>query len=89
VGSFILNVIHGAQNSDQTIIANKVTVAEWLTLAFAAAGSFDNTLAHALIASVTADPATVVAAEQHQISAPAVAVVGQPTTDLLSNSVHV
>jgi len=60
-----------------------------LTHAFAATGSFDNTLAHTLIASVTADPATVAAAEQYQISAPAVAVVGQTTMDLLSNSVHV
>ena len=86
-------MIHGAQNSDQTIIANKVTVAEWLTQAFAAAGgSFsaaDNALAHSLIASITADPATVVAAEQQQLPVAAVEVVGQPTTDLMSNSVHI
>jgi Domain of unknown function (DUF4214) len=76
VGSFILDVISGAQNSaaglDQTTIHNKIAVADWLTNAFAVAGienfgggisSSANAVAHTLIASVTSDPATVTSAE--------------------------
>jgi hypothetical protein len=76
VGSFILDVIYGAQNTaaglDQTTIANKIAVADWLTKAFASAGINDfgggipsgaNTIAHTSIASVTSDPASVVSAE--------------------------
>ena len=76
VGSFILDVIYGAQNSvaglDQTTIHNKIAVADWLTNAFAVAGidnfgggipSSANTLAHTLMASVTSDPTSVISAE--------------------------
>jgi hypothetical protein len=74
VGTFILDVIYGAQNTsagqDQTTITNKVTVAGFLTEVFAGAGiSFSataspaNTLAHNEIAAVTSDPASVSAAE--------------------------
>jgi hypothetical protein len=94
VGSFILDVIYGAQNSaaglDQTTIANKVTVAEWLTNEFAAAGiiSFGGgvqsavlTFAHTLMASVTSDPASVIIAEQ-------IPVVGVAATNLIFDSHH-
>jgi len=76
VGSFILDVINGAQNSaaglDRTTIANKIAVAEWLTNAFDAVGidnfgggvpSNASTLAHNLVASITSDSASVIAAE--------------------------
>jgi hypothetical protein len=74
LGSFILQVAYGAQNTavsqDQTVLANKVTVADFLTQAFAAHnikfgndGSAADQFAHTNIASVTADPASVHAAE--------------------------
>ena len=76
VGSFIVDVIYGAQNSvaglDQTTIHNKIAVADWLTNAFAQVGidnfgggipSSANTLAHTLISSVTSDPTSVTSAE--------------------------
>jgi Domain of unknown function (DUF4214) len=76
VGSFIFDVIYGAQNSvaglDQTTIHNKIAVADWLTNAFALAGienfgggipSSANTLAHTSIASVTSDPTSVTSGE--------------------------
>ena len=74
VGTFILDVLYGAQNTsagpDQTTITNKVTVAGFLTEVFAGAGinfsataSPANTLAHNEIAAVTSDPASVSAAE--------------------------
>jgi hypothetical protein len=100
VGSFILDVIYGAQNGaaglDQTTIANKVTVAEFLTDEFAAAGimSFGGgvqsaalTFAHTLIASVTSNPASVIVAEEQQIpfSSSPVQVMGVPATTLLAH----
>jgi hypothetical protein len=67
VGAFILNVISGAQGSDQTTIINKVTVADYFTQELASAGisftSAANTLAHSAIASVTSASSTVLAAE--------------------------
>ena len=66
-----LSVIGGAQNSaqnpDQTIIANKVSVAEYFTQKLEAFGdaytSSADALAHKAIASVTADPSSVLGAE--------------------------
>jgi hypothetical protein len=67
VGAFILNVISGAQGSDQTTIINKVTVADYFTQELASAGisftSAANTLAHSAIASVTSASSSVLAAE--------------------------
>ena len=71
VGTFILAVANGAQNTapgqDQTTIINKLAAAEFLTQSFANAGiSFDlapseeNKLAHSNIAGVTSDPASLV-----------------------------
>ena len=36
LGSFILQVAYGAQGQDQTVLTNKVTVADFLTQAFSA-----------------------------------------------------
>jgi hypothetical protein len=74
VGTFILAVIDGAQNTtlgqDQTAMANKVAAAEFLTQEFTNAGiSFNanataaNQFAHSDIAAVTSDISTVAAAE--------------------------
>jgi hypothetical protein len=67
VGAFILNVISGAGGSDQTTIANKVTVADYFTQQLATDGiSYDSsadTLAHSVIASVTGVASSVLAAE--------------------------
>ncbi len=68
VGTFVFSVITGAaQGSDQTTIANKVTVADYFTQELNAAGvSFTasaDALAHSAIASVTAVASTVFAAE--------------------------
>jgi hypothetical protein len=74
LGSFILQVAYGAQNTaasqDQTVLTNKVTVADFFTQALAAHnihfgndGSAADQAAHTDIASVTADPASVHAAE--------------------------
>ena len=67
VGAFILNVISGAQGSDQTTIVNKVTVVDYFTQELSSAGasftSSANSLAHSEIASVTSNTSTVLAAE--------------------------
>ena len=70
LGSFILQVAYGAQAQDQTVLANKVSVADAITQTFAAHnihfgndGSAADQFAHTDIASVTADPASVHAAE--------------------------
>ena len=67
VGAFVLDVISGAQGTDQTTITNKVTVADYFTQELAAAGisfsSAADALAQSTIASVTSDPSTVLAAE--------------------------
>jgi hypothetical protein len=67
VGSFIMAVIYGAQNTDQTTIVNKVTVADFLTTELAAANiSFSTAaaaLAHTVISATTSDPSTVAAEE--------------------------
>lgn len=67
IGAFILNVLSGAQGSDQTTIVNKVTVADYLTQALVSGGlsftSSANTLAHNVVTSVTSDPSTVLNAE--------------------------
>jgi hypothetical protein len=70
LGSFILQVAYGAQGQDQTVLANKVTVADFLTqtfsihnIKFGNDGSAADQFAHTDIASVTADPASVHAAE--------------------------
>jgi hypothetical protein len=74
LGSFILQVAYGAQNSgagqDQTVLANKVSVADALTQTFSAHniqfgndGSAADQFAHTDIASVTASAASVTAAE--------------------------
>ena len=91
VGAFILNVIGGAQGSDQTTIENKVTVADYFTQQLNAAGisfsSLADTLAHTAIASVTSSSSTVLAAEltinnwlTTQSSAAEVALVGVSQT---------
>ena len=98
-GAFILAVIDGAQGSDQATIADKVTVADYLTQAFAAAGislsssvSAANALAHSAIASVTSDSSTVLAAESTinsfvatQSHAAEVALVGASNTSAVSS----
>jgi len=74
VGAFILAVVNGAQNTslgpDQTTIADKVAVAEYLTQSFTTAGiKFSGSTsaayaeAHSVISTVTSDPSTVTAAE--------------------------
>ena len=67
VGAFILDVIFGAQSTDQTTIANKVAVAEYFTQELVSAGisftSAASTLAIRAIASVTSTSSTVLAAE--------------------------
>ena len=67
VGAFILNVINGAQGSDQTTIADKVTVADYFTQALTSTGikftSSADVLAHSAIASVTSASSSVSAAE--------------------------
>ena len=74
LGSFILQVADGAQNTgagqDQTVLANKVTVADAITQTFSANnihfgndGSAADQFAHTDIASVTVSAASVTAAE--------------------------
>ena len=67
VAAFILNVISGALGSDQTTIANKVTVADYFTQELNSAvlsfTSSADSLAHSAIASVTSVASTVLAAE--------------------------
>src|SRR5262249_12613550 len=70
LGSFILQVAYGAQAQDQTVLANKVSVADAITQTFAAHnihfgndGSAADQFAHTDIASVTASAASVTAAE--------------------------
>jgi hypothetical protein len=74
LGSFILQVAYGAQNTgagqDQTVLANKVSVADAITQTFSAHniqfgndGSAADQFAHTDIASVTASAASVTAAE--------------------------
>ena len=70
LGSFILQVAYGAQGQDQTVLANKVSVADAITQTFAAHnihfgndGSAADQFAHTDIASVTASAASVNAAE--------------------------
>jgi probable HAF family extracellular repeat protein len=69
-GVFCLQVAFGAQATDQTVLANKVTVADAITQAFSAnniqygnTGSAADHFAHNDIASVTASAASVTAAE--------------------------
>ena len=94
VGAFILNVISGAHGSDQTTIANKVTVADYFTQELNSAGfsftSAAGTLAHSVVASVTS--AAVLAAEATinawlttQSSAAEVAVVRISHTSMVSS----
>jgi hypothetical protein len=97
VGAFILNVISGAQGTDQTTIANKVTVADYFSQEFSSAGisftSSANSLAHSVIASVTSDNSTVLAAEATintwlttlPSSAAEVALVGMSHTSAVSS----
>ena len=71
VGAFILDVIFGAQGTDQTTIANNMTVADYFTPEVAAADisftSAASALANSAIASVTSASSTVLAAEfDHQ-----------------------
>ena len=91
VGAFILDVISGAQGSDQTTIANKVTVADYFTQKLNSAGlsftSAADTLAHSVVASVTSATSTVLTAEvtinawlTTQGSAAEVALVGMSST---------
>ena len=95
VGAFILNVISGAQGSDQTTIANKVTVADFFTQELNAAGisftSSADSLSHSAIASVTSTSSTVLAAESTvnnwlttQSSAAEVALVGMSHTSAVA-----
>ena len=74
VGAFILAVVNGAQNTslglDQTTIADKVAVAEYLTQSFTTAGiKFSSSTsaayaeAHSVISTVTSDATTVTTAE--------------------------
>ncbi len=91
VGAFILDVISGAQGSDQTTIANKVTVADYFTQELNSAGlsftSAAGTLARSVVASITSATSTVLAAEvtinawlTTQGSAAEVAPVGMSST---------
>ena len=95
VGAFILNVVSGAQGSDQTTIANKVTVADFFTQELNAAGisftSSADSLAHSAVASVTSTSSTVLAAESTinswlttQSSAAEVALVGVSHTSAVA-----
>lgn len=65
VAQFILNVITGAQGVDQTIIQNKVAVAQFFTDQLVLAnGSYNaqaGTVAHSTVQATTDDPATVTA----------------------------
>ena len=67
LGSFILQVAYGAQGQDQTVLANKVSVADAITQTFSAHniqfGTTADQFAHADIASVTASAASVTAAD--------------------------
>jgi hypothetical protein len=74
VGAFILAVVNGAQNTslgpDQTTIADKVAIADYLTQSFTTAGiNFSSPTsaayaeAHSVISTVTSDATTVTAAE--------------------------
>lgn len=70
LGAFGLQVASGAQNVDQTTLANKVTVADFLTelliddnIPYGNSGGTVDQLAHTAIASVTASAASVTAAE--------------------------
>ena len=96
VGTFILDVIGGAQGSDQTTIGNKVTVADYFTQELNSAGisftSSAGTLAHSAVASVTSAASTVLTAEATinawlttQSSAAEVAVVGISHTSMASS----
>lgn len=100
VGTFILSVIGGAQNTsagqDQTTIANKVTVAEFFTYELASNGisftSSADTLAHTAIASVTSNPSSVSAAEStisNWLATDPIPLVGTSTTSELSSIVHI
>jgi hypothetical protein len=95
IGQMAVSIALGAQGTDQTSLANKVTVAEWLTQQYQAAGvstfgpqSAAFAFAHSLIASVTSDPATVTAAEAQHIplsSASGVDFIGIPTANLTAH----
>ncbi len=67
VGQFIVNVISGAQGSDQTTLMNKITLADYYTQQLSNADipytSSAAALAHSSVASVTSDPSTVTSAE--------------------------
>jgi hypothetical protein len=74
IGQMAVSIALAAQGTDQTSLANKVTVAEWLTQQYQAAGvhtfptqSAEFAFSHSLIASVTSDPATVIGAEMQHI----------------------
>ena len=71
VANFILNVIGGAEGSDQTTLVNKVTVADYFTQQMAADGfsfgSSADSVAHSAIASVTSSASSVTAAEAQSI----------------------
>ena len=97
-GQMSVSIALGAQGADQTSLANKTTVALWLTQQLEAAGidslgpqSKAFAFAHSLIASVTSDPASVSAAEAQQIpsnTASHVEITGLPSLDLNSTFHH-
>jgi len=74
IGQMAVSIALAAQGTDQISLANKVTVAGWLTQQYEAVGvhsfptqSAEFSFAHSLIASVTSDPATVIGAEMQHI----------------------
>jgi hypothetical protein len=102
VGALILDVIFGAQGTDQTTIATKVTVADYFTQEVAVAGigftAAASTLANGAIASVTSASSTVLTAESTisswvtttaQSTGAEIALVGTSHTSLLSTAHHI
>jgi hypothetical protein len=74
IGQMAVSIALAAQGTDQITLANKATVAQWLTQQYEAAGvnsfptqSAEFAFAHSLIASVTSDQATVIGAEMQHI----------------------
>jgi hypothetical protein len=74
IGQMAVSIALAAVGADQNTLANKATVAEWLTQQYQAAGvhtfptqSGEFAFAHSLIASVTSDSATVIGAEMQHI----------------------
>ncbi len=90
VGSFVLAVAFGAQGSDQVTLTNKVAVADFFTNALTshdlAFGASANSAAHTAIASVSADPTTVITAEAAITSFVSSAVTGAQSTALVGQA---